>query len=253
MREKKIETNLRVAMRRRRRRVCGSEWFFTIIELLVVIAVIAILVSMLLPALRKAKEVAVGATCTSNLKQLGLAMITYVNDYDCFPASGIPGSDADRQIQLYYGGGTAYGPAAEQRLLYPYVPTVNLTRKFEYNSPFWCPKDTKGNNPNFSTATYHYCYGTSYYFNHCCLACGKRLYCASKRPTGLSGRRLSSISSPSEKAMIFEADIDSRFKGRMNWHGRYRGNMVFVDGHVNLLMYQGDLSWHIGVPGLFDF
>lgn len=79
---------------------------FTLIELLVVVAIIGILISMLLPSLKKARESAKSAVCLNNLKQINIAVELYVGSFNSFyPAessSNSPYTDAGNSKMILY-------------------------------------------------------------------------------------------------------------------------------------------------------
>jgi len=90
---------------------------FTLIELLVVIAIIAILAAILFPVFAKAREKARQASCSSNLKQIGIAWLMYAQDYD-----GVMSDYACRGCRP--GGGTYY---RWEPVLMPYMKNWQIT------------------------------------------------------------------------------------------------------------------------------
>lgn len=100
---------------------------FTLIELLVVIAIIAILAAILFPVFARARENARRASCQSNLKQIGLGIMQYVQDYDeTYPMSNINSTGWD-------ANGTSTGLWMVNS--YPYVKSTQI---------YACPSGAKG-------------------------------------------------------------------------------------------------------------
>ena len=98
---------------------------FTLIELLVVIAIIAILAAILFPVFARARENARRASCQSNLKQIGLGLLQYVQDYDeALPPSAVGG------VAAATNNATAY---KWMDAIYPYVKSEQI---------FVCPSDS---------------------------------------------------------------------------------------------------------------
>ena len=115
---------------------------FTLIELLAVISVIIMLMSLLLPALQKAKESATRISCLGNMKQLGVAMLSYTSDYNEYftphSAKSIPGDTGTtmwiRQLAPYVGFDIATVPNRHAKKTLFLCPADNQPRDSSYVS-----------------------------------------------------------------------------------------------------------------------
>jgi prepilin-type N-terminal cleavage/methylation domain-containing protein/prepilin-type processing-associated H-X9-DG protein len=134
---------------------------FTLIELLVVIAIIAILAAILFPVFARAREQARATSCLSNIKQLGLATIMYVADYD--GAWPVPYLRAENQYDdtaaELFAGHAEIQNATDVDYVRLYSMLALVTTFIKNASVFACPDDTQVNTSlavGYRWSSYHY-------------------------------------------------------------------------------------------------
>lgn len=174
---------------------------FTLIELLVVIAIIALLAAILFPVFARARENARRASCQSNMKQIGLGLLQYVQDYD-------------EIVPICAQNNTGYHNSANfmwMDEIYPYVKSTGI---------FKCPSESRAN------ATYDYAgdistavtnnnkYGSyaanAFYFDSAVGATGTPPFGTYAGDPAASPPNIAKIESPATTAWVFETGNDGQ-------------------------------------------
>ena len=206
---------------------------FTLIELLVVISIIALLLSILMPSLQKAKESAKRIVCATNLRTIGIGYNTYVMDND----DSLPLVYKGLLSGYVWGGKKGnntwggYQIDANERFLNDYCGGPYFAGS---ETPiFKCPSDKGDGGVTYKGSTYDE-FGSSYGFN--CYV----FYPSAKRGVilTLAGMKSSKIKSPSKVLVSSESSIPGYLKDyKIRWHDKNKaaGNASFFDGHVDYI------------------
>lgn len=200
---------------------------FTLIELLVVLAIISVLAAILFPVFARARENARRASCMSNLKQIGLGVMMYAQDYDeKYPLNWHGNDPEDVNTDLSKPSGVFLVNGGHyvtyMDFIFPYVKNLQL---------FVCPSArSDATVPSYGYSSVFS--GGGYWYN-----------------AGNDGLYLASVTRPSEIVMIFDANQNgahSLSPGSIGYWARSSlasnnlliaphlggGNVIYADGHV---------------------
>jgi prepilin-type N-terminal cleavage/methylation domain-containing protein len=232
---------------------------FTLIELLVVIAIIALLISILLPSLSRARELSKRTVCSANLRGIGQAMYIYAQDGDVFPAIAQTLQANNGGMRLFGNVGTNPAVANPDRYPNPYPttglpsPTVDMWTLVRANNTtpkqFNCPSTTDVPDPAQDTTVYYD------FFKEINLSYGYQYQADPDRaPLGTSSEPTFPVmadANPYLKGKVSSPptnDRISQWRGNSNNHTNREGqNILFQDSHV--LFEKGP---DVGLSGQFN-
>ena len=225
---------------------------FTLIELLVVIGIIAILASLMLPAMAGAKERAKITTCINNLRQISLGVKMYVGDEGKFPPERT--LDEDRKLKSVFDAIGGYDPSQSHS---PYWLTARKRPLFNYVPPskvFECPSDKGNRHPDGGSAekpndlrplpSAYKTIGNSYLYNSGTLVIAVPGGTRKERAGLLQQKTESWVPDPSRYILLYEPPA---IVGWTQWHHnrgkshftdpkfaprKFISPIAFVDGHV---------------------
>lgn len=225
---------------------------FTLIELLVVIAIIALLASILFPVFGRARENARRSSCTSNLKQIGLGIMQYVQDYDeAYPLSRTPDYGP-----MVFTGGTSWG---EWKIrTFPYVKSMDV---------YTCPSAAAKVMGQFRNTPY----GNMTFAEICSYGVNEFVFADGNAAT-VTPVKISQIGKVSEMAMVADATYpvwnnpnrvyNSNYSTAptavpaepdVKWARHFEGSVVvFADGHAKYRT-QPQMGPLVAAPNAYQF
>jgi len=244
----------------------NSKVGFTLVELLVVIGIIALLISILLPSLNRARDAAKRVHCLSNLRQIGIGFFQYGQDFKVYPTRNNNGQ--------FYATWTA-------ELIHPSYPHFYLTvlPAFPYGPVLWpspvseankrqlwsrryigsaailqCPADIGDTWPDFASLyggkNVYERWGTSYWYN-----CRDNFGDSDSTKGTMMHKAFGRIKRSSEVILLGDPSMHAFSGGgsieqfRFRWHDRKQNyaQVLFADLHATgIIMTQFDPDWRSG-------
>ncbi len=210
---------------------------FTLIELLVVVAIIALLISILLPSLSRARELSKRTVCGANLRGIGQAMYIYAqDDPQVFPAIAQTFMSTSNNLHLFF---------PQDRTTVPSTtgipsPTVDMWAVVKANNTtpkqFICPSTTDVPDPAQDTTAYHDFFGIGslsygYQYQH---DPNRRIIGTSSEPTFPFMADANPYVKGGVKGITLLGDRMSQYRGNSANHTNREGqNVLYQDSHVS--------------------